>query len=577
MANRIPQHVLDDLLGRVDIVELIDRRVPLRKAGRNYTACCPFHNEKTPSFSVSPDKQFYHCFGCGAHGNAISFLMDYERLEFREAVTELAQQTGVNLPESVETAPAARHDDLYALLSEADRFFRRQLRQHPRRRTAIDYLRGRGLDGVTIRDFGVGYAPPGWDNLHRTLRQPGYSDQAMETAGLVIARDHGGVYDRFRERIVFPIRDRRGRTIGFGGRALDDTPPKYLNSPETPVFHKGRQLYGLHELQRHGNARPARLLIVEGYMDVLALAQHGIHYALATLGTATTGEHLERLFRLSEELVFCFDGDRAGRDAAWRALELILPLLRDGRRVGYLFLPEGEDPDSLVRQIGKEAFEQRIAASTPLSEYLLEHLIRQTDLDSVDGRARLVELARPLLEKIPVGAYRDLLRHQLEQRVQVPLELLSGHFSQPTAPSPVTRSRTPPHRRTQPRLAISLLLHQPALAHKVVQLDALKQLDVPGLPLFTELVECLRDNPHITLGALLERYRDTETGRVLAKLAQSDLDIDDELVEAEFMGVMETLRKLHLDRYWFDKAARGELDEDELHYLRSQTEKPDLH
>lgn len=578
MANRIPQQILDDLLARIDLVELIDRRIPLRKTGRNYSACCPFHNEKTPSFNVSPDKQFYHCFGCGASGNAISFLMDYERLAFREAVAELARQTGVSLPETIAAGPDTRYEALYPLLVEADRFFRRQLRQHPQRQRAIDYLRGRGLDGVTTRDYGIGYAPPGWGNLCLTLGKQGYSERAMETAGLVIARDQGGgVYDRFRDRIMFPIRDRRGRTIGFGGRALDDSPPKYLNSPETPVFHKSRQLYGLYELQRQRNARHTRVLIVEGYMDVLALAQHGIPYALATLGTATTSEHLQALFRLSDDLVFCFDGDRAGRDAAWRALELILPLLRDGRRVAYLFLAEGEDPDSLIRQIGRETFEQRISTATPLSDYLLEHLTARTDLASVDGRARLVELARPLLGKLPAGAYRDLLQQALEQRVQIPVELLDGHASAPTKHVTARSSSAPQTRRTLPRLAISLLLQQPSLALRVPHLEILGQLDVPGLPLFTELVECLRANPHITLGALLERYRDTETGRILTRLAQTRLDIDDQLVEAEFMGVLDKFKTLYVDRYWFDKAARGELDEDQLHYLKTHTGNSDLH
>lgn len=570
MAHRIPQSVLDDLLARVDLVELIDRRVPLRKNGRNYSACCPFHHDKTPSFTVSPDKQFYHCFGCGASGNALSFLMDYERLEFLEAVSELAEQTGISLPaDAAAYTPQPNHPDLYPLLAAADRFFRQQLRYHDRRHTVIEYLRGRGIEGTTARDFGIGYAPPGWENLHQALSQQGYSDEALDTAGLVIAHDKGsGVYDRFRDRLIFPVRDRRGRTLGFGGRALDDTPPKYLNSPETPVFHKGRQLYGVYELLRQRRDKAARLLVVEGYMDVLALAQHGVPYAVATLGTATTDEHINQLFRLSDELVFCFDGDRAGRDAAWRALERVLPTVRDGRRVGYLFLPEGEDPDSLIRDIGQQAFEQRVAATTPLSEYLLDQLTAQTRLNDVDGRARLLELAKPLVSKLPAGAYRDLLNQQLAERVQAPVELLNRHIS-PPKPQPAVRSRAPLLRRTLPRLAISLLLHQPTLAHKVQHLEALKKLTAPGLPLFTELVEYLQTHPHISLGALLERYRDTPTSPILTKLAQAGFDLDDDLVEAEFMGVLDKLRQLYLDRYWFDKAARGELDEHELHYLRT--------
>ncbi len=575
MAHRIPQHVLDDLLARADLVELIDRRVPLRKTGRNYSACCPFHHEKTPSFTVSPDKQFYHCFGCGVSGNAISFLMDYERLEFREAVNELAEQTGVRLPQDdTATAPQKAQADLYPVLAEADRFFRYQLRHHGQRQRVIDYLRGRGLEGTTVRDFGVGYAPPGWDNLYHALRQQGYATRMLTTAGLVITREDGNsLYDRFRDRLMFPIRDERGRTVGFGGRALDATPPKYLNSPETPVFHKGRQLYGVYELRRQRKTHLRQLLIVEGYMDVLALAQHGLPYALATLGTATTSDHLQRMFRLSDDVVFCFDGDDAGRQAAWRTLEQVLPVIRDGRRVSYLFLPEGEDPDSLIRRIGQHAFEQQMTTATPLSEYLLDHLSAQTRLDSVDGRARLIELAKPLLNKLPAGAYRDLLEQQLAQRVEMSITLLKRHVTPPApAAPPVKRAPPPARRRTLPRLAISLLLHRPTLASKVQHLDALKQLTDPGLPLFTELVEYLQHHPHTTLGMLLERYRDTDTGRILSKLAQAGPDLDRHLIEAEFMGVLDKLQRVYLERYWFAKAARGELREDELHYLRSYTD-----
>ncbi|MFO7640890.1 MAG: DNA primase, partial [Candidatus Competibacteraceae bacterium] len=380
MAGRIPQEFLDRLLGRVDLVDIVNARVPLRRAGREFMACCPFHAEKTPSFSVSPQKQFYYCFGCGVHGNAIDFLMAYERLEFLDAVEELARVAGLDLPKTGGDDGSTRV--LLEWVAQADRFFRRQLREHPARQRAVDYLRQRGLTGRIAKVFGIGYAPPGWENLSRALRTAGAAVEDLSTAGLVARDEQGRPRDRFRDRIIFPIRDRRGRAIAFGGRALDgDTTPKYLNSPETPLFHKSSELYGLYEARAHSRALQ-RLVVVEGYMDVVALAQHEVTYAVATLGTATTAEHIERLFRVVDDLVFCFDGDRAGRVAGWRALETALPFLRDGRRIGFLFLPEGDDPDTLVRREGQAAFEQRLTQATPLADYLFAELRAQTDPDT---------------------------------------------------------------------------------------------------------------------------------------------------------------------------------------------------
>ena len=428
MAGRIPQAFIDHLLTRVDLVELIDNRVPLRKAGRNFTACCPFHNEKTASFTVSPEKQFYHCFGCGAHGTAIGFLMEYDRLEFVDAIEELAQSVGIEVEResghSHQSTARHQHDALFDIMAEAERFFRQQIRQHPQRKLAIDYLRSRGLDSDTVNAFGIGYAPTGWDHLLKALSTQNRSPAALAQAGLAVAKDSGGHYDRFRDRIMFPIRDRRGRTIAFGGRGLTaEATPKYLNSPETPIFHKGRELYGFFEA-RKSTRQLQRLVVVEGYMDVVALAQFGIRYAVATLGTATTGEHLERLFRTCPEVIFCYDGDRAGREAAWRALEHALPLLRDGRHAKFLFLPDTEDPDSLVRQEGAEAFTQRLQNAMPLSDYLFAQLEQQIEIHSIDGRARLIELARPLLQKLPQGAFRDLLLLRLAEHAKIPLQRL---------------------------------------------------------------------------------------------------------------------------------------------------------
>ncbi len=416
---RIPQQFIEELLSRADIVELIDKRVPLKKQGREFAACCPFHNEKSPSFFVSPVKQFYHCFGCGAHGTAISFLMEYDHMEFPEAVRELADMTGMEVPveQGENTDKASTLAPLYEVLDKAARYYQEQLKKTP---AAIEYLKGRGLTGEIAREFGLGSVPAGWDNVLKAVGTDAAMQKALLGAGMLIEKEgEHPFHDRFRERVMFPIKDTRGRIIGFGGRIMGKGEPKYLNSPETALFHKGRELYGLYEARQVLRDIP-RLLVVEGYMDVVALAQYGVRYAVATLGTSTTEEHLKKLFRVAPEVVFCFDGDRAGRAAAWRALENALPEAQDGRQIRFLFLPDGEDPDSLVRKEGKDAFEQRILRDAlPLSRYLLDSLAEQTDMKTMDGRARLVELARPHLNRLPTGVFRDMLWAELERRAQV--------------------------------------------------------------------------------------------------------------------------------------------------------------
>ncbi len=426
MAGLIPQAFIDDLLDRVDIVDIVDARVKLKKNGKNYSACCPFHDEKTPSFTVSPDKQFYYCFGCGASGNAVGFLIDYDRLSFPEAVEQAAKTCGLDVPrESREISPKQRErKNIYALLEKADDYYRRQLRTHRLRDEAIKYLKGRGLSGEIARDFAIGYAPPGWDNLLQHLGQETEDRQLLIEGGMLINREQDQkLYDRFRHRIMFPIRDTRGRVIGFGGRVLGDDKPKYLNSPETPVFHKGRELYGLFEARRAYRQLP-RLLVVEGYMDVVALAQFEIRYAVATLGTACGEEHLTRAFRYTSEVVFCFDGDNAGRSAARRALENTLPAMEDGRRVKFLFLPEGEDPDTLVRQIGPEKFSRMIDNAVPLEEFLFDAVVEDIDIRSMEGRARLSKLAAPLLDRLPKGVYRELMFNSLATRTGLNVDTL---------------------------------------------------------------------------------------------------------------------------------------------------------
>lgn len=557
MAASIPQDFLDHLLSRIDIVDVIDRRVSLRKAGREYMACCPFHTEKTPSFTVSPVKQFYHCFGCGAHGTVIGFLMEYEHLGFLEAVEELAHGVGLEIPTSVSSGQKTHYDPLMALLEKADTFFRVQLKQTQAGQKARDYLRQRGVNQQCIEEFGIGYAPPNWESLLRTLTTQGISPNDVVRAGLVIEKETGKRYDRFRGRVMFPIRDRRGRTIAFGGRILGDGAPKYLNSPETPVYHKGQELYGLYEARLRERHLP-RLLVVEGYMDVLALVQHGISYAVATLGTAATAEHLQKLFRVTNEVIFCFDGDRAGRDAAWRALENSLSLLKEGRQVSFLFLPEGEDPDSLVRKETQQAFLARLKRAMPLSDFFFERLQTGIDTSNLDGRARLAERCRPLIDKLPDSLYRDMLVERLIQVTGIGKATIQQRF--------LTTVKTRPKPRSNPARslvhhAIALLLYRIDLAHLVTD-DMTRFLDVkePNLPLLVAVIEVIRSNPHIRHAAqLLTRFQDHQEGSILQQLAEWRPEIDDSLVEGEFIGDLEKLRKLHLDRQFFDRIARGEL------------------
>ena len=420
MAGLIPQSFIDDMLDRLDIVDVVDSRVKLRKTGKNYSACCPFHDEKTPSFTVSPEKQFYYCFGCGASGNALGFVMDYERLSFPEAVESLARLTGLEVPREVQTEAQAKREQekrsIYTLLEKADEFYQQQLRHHPSKLQAVNYLKNRGLDGRTAKAYGVGFAPPGWDNLLKALGQNDEDKHLLIEGGMLIHQEQEKkLYDRFRHRIMFPIRDTRGRVIGFGGRVLGDDKPKYLNSPETPVFHKGQELYGLYEARLAYRELP-RLLVVEGYMDVVSLAQFGIGYGVATLGTACGPDHLDRAFKYTNEVVFCFDGDKAGRSAAHRALEASIDTMIDGRTVKFLFLPEGEDPDTLVRQIGPEKFERMIELAVPFEDYLFDAVAEGINIRTMEGRATFSKRAAPLLDRLPKGVFRELMFESLATR-----------------------------------------------------------------------------------------------------------------------------------------------------------------
>ena len=541
--SRIPQHFIDDLMSRTDIIEVVGSRVPLKKAGREFKACCPFHDEKTPSFTVSPTKQFYHCFGCGAHGTALGFLMDHDHLGFVDAVEELARQAGVEVPREAGSAAKRPDDDLYAVMEKTARFFSGELKKN---KEAIDYLKSRGVDGETAARFGIGFAPSRWDGLIEHFGSTEKSLKQLADCGLIIEREQGGWYDRFRGRVMFPIRDARGRVIAFGGRIIGDGEPKYLNSPETRLFHKGRELYGLFEA-RQALRDISRLMVVEGYMDVVGLSQAGIHWAVATLGTATTGDHLHRLFRLTDTVVFCFDGDRAGRQAAWRALENALPSLVEGRQVQFLFLPEGEDPDSLVRAEGPEKFRSRVDEAVPLSDYLLENLESRVDMSSVDGRARMAELARPLLSRIPPGIYHDLLVTRLAQTIGMNEErlgtILAGDLPSQPGFRPAARGAPTPAspRSSLVRQAIALVLHHPASAAASDIPESLAYVDFKGISILAELLEICASSPEITTAGLLERWRDRPEHPHLLTLAANDLLVSD---EAAPVVIGDTLRQI---------------------------------
>lgn len=551
MAGRIPKQFIDDLLTRVDIVEVIDARVPLKRAGKDHKACCPFHDEKTASFTVSGDKQFYHCFGCGAHGTAIGFLMDYEHMSFPEAVEALAAHAGVPVPYEggFEPKKDTAGPDLLKVLDDAARFYRQQLRGHPQAQAAIEYLKGRGITGEIAQDFGLGLAPDGWSNLLDALGTDTTKREALVAAGLAVRKDTGSYYDRFRNRIMFPIHDYRGRIVGFGGRVMGKDEPKYLNSPETVLFHKGRELYGLFRA-RDVIKRENRIMVVEGYMDVVALAQFGLNYAVATLGTATTRDHLERLYRYAPEVVFCFDGDRAGREAAWRALETTMPVLHDGRQASFLFLPEGEDPDTLVRKEGAEAFSTRVRSATPLPEYFLAALQEQVDLGRLDGRARLVELARPYLAKLAPGALREMLLGELARRSQIePAKLAAVVAGESKAVEAVagrptaTRPFGPKEPPSAVRIALALLVQNPSLAAKAPSPETLGDPDQAGVPLLRLVIEDLQACPVNSTAALLERFRGSDHEATLARLAVWEHPVLVQDVATEFAGVAQQLAR----------------------------------
>ena len=573
---RLPQAFLDDLLDRLDIVEVIDRRVKLKKAGKNYSACCPFHDEKTPSFSVNPERQFYYCFGCGAGGNALGFVMEYERLDFREAVEGLAQSVGLEVPKDDPRGnrePQKDHNKpLYEALERSSKFYEHALRQHAERHQVVSYLKGRGLTGEIAKDFRIGFAPAGWDNLMQANGADDTSQELLMRSGMLVKNDKGRTYDRFRERVMFPIQDQRGRVIAFGGRVLGDDKPKYLNSPETPVFQKSRELYGLWQARRHPR-RLERIVVVEGYMDVIALAQHGIPYAVATLGTSTSETHLERLFRFVPEVVFCFDGDDAGRKAAFRGLEATLPAMQDGRQAKFLFLPEGEDPDTLVRAKGKAYLENLFDNADPLEAFLFKHLEEGLDIESMDGRARFSKLAAPHLHRLPEGVFKALMYQALAEKTGIDVDSLKrlqpppaprpdpassdtaslGEAPPPRDPdelppeevmpieNPVVESLSPSSQNPLHRL-LGILVLNPTLAAHVPDTLLITEGSRDAV-LLSEVVAHIRKYPEVTTPALLGFWFGTPEGDFLNALAGRETIEEDAGLEALCTALIEKLSR----------------------------------
>ena len=581
MAGRISRQFIDDLLARADIVDLVESRVPLKKAGKNYQACCPFHNEKSPSFTVSQDKQFYHCFGCGEHGNAISFLMEFDRLDFVDAVEELASHCGVEvIREENNASPAEQRrqqqvyqqkQDDYELMTQISLFFQQQLKESSDKKTAVSYLKGRGLTGEVVKRFGIGYISDAWDGMMKVFSANGRTNQQLVDLGMAIQGDKNRPYDRFRGRIMFPIHDKRGRVIGFGGRVLGDEKPKYLNSPETRIYHKGQELYGLYEAKQ-ANKNLERLVVVEGYMDVVALAQHGVNYAVASLGTATTYEQLQTMFRTVKEVICCYDGDRAGRDAAWRAMENALPLIRDGFSMKFVFVPDGEDPDSFIRKQGQAAFEQTLDQATPLSKFLFDHLMNQVDMNSLEGRAALVESFQPLLLKLPDSVLKDAIINDIANNFGMGSEqLLAKLNKKSTIVNKVIKAKTT-NKVTPVRLAIALLLEHPHIITELGDISALQPLEIPGVDLLRQLLMLCQQNPKIKTAQLLEYFRGTEQGKQLSKLMCWQHHVEATAAQAVFLDSIEKLLDNFVEQraeLLLQKARSGQITQQEKQELQT--------
>ncbi len=542
MSGRIPRSFIDDLLNRVDIVEVIDSRVPLKKKGREYWACCPFHGEKTPSFSVSPGKQFYHCFGCQKSGNAVGFLMDYDHMEFVEAIETLASSLGLEIPYEQGSGPPRPARDtlepMFQTMESCSDYYQAQLKGSQQ---AVEYLKNRGISGQTAKTFGIGYAPEGWNNLEG-------DQKLLVDTGMLILKDQGKNYDRFRNRLMFPIRDRRGRTIAFGGRVINpEDNPKYLNSPESALFHKSQEIYGLYEMKK-AVTNIDRIYITEGYMDVVALAEHGVQTAVATLGTAINNRQIESLFRVCKNLVFCFDGDAAGKKAAWRSLEECLPSLKEGRLARFLFLPEGQDPDSYIGEFGKDAFEQLAQDASTLTQFLFQTLLAECNISTLEGRAQFLDRLRPYFGQIPLQSLKDQILAEVEQRLGQKIDGRMLRLLGEDKPAKATPSRLPEQHWTPTRLAINLLLKKPSLANTTGTHHELADSDIPGVDLLLKILDRIHEDPEISTQNLLDRFRGDEHEPHLYKLAMMEPPIeDDDSLERMFIDCLQRLQKQYID------------------------------
>lgn len=524
MSGLIPQHFINDLVSRVDIVDVLSKRIDLKKAGKEFKAVCPFHNDKNPSLTISPSKGFYHCFSCGAHGTALGFLMEYEHLSFVEAIESLASDLGLEVPYEKSSKPIKQNNDLFLMMEKLQKKFQDNLKNESK---AIKYLKERGIDGTTAKKFGIGYAKKGWRNILDEFGKNEKQINLLTSLGLIIKKSDNSYYDRFRDRIIFPIRDARGRFIGFGGRVFNDEQPKYLNSPETSLFHKGKELYGLYECQQSMRDID-KLIVVEGYMDVIGLSQNGVEYAVASMGTATTNDHFNRLFRLTDSIFFCFDGDDAGLKAAWRALENSLIHLRDGRQIKFVFLPDGDDPDSYIANNGTSKFEKQLDSGMDLSDFLIDKISENIDLNSIDGKARMAERAKPFIGKIPDGIFKELIIDKLSSSVGISSKKLTALISQMNkkeSMKPKTRSYTKMmsqrSSKTQPSIikkSIMLILNYPEAAKNIKHHD-FKDYKKPGIKILLKLIKTAQEGSNINAASLIERWRDDDEGKHLAKLA----------------------------------------------------------
>lgn len=559
MAGKIPRDFIDDLLARTDVVDIVDSRVKLKKAGKNYQACCPFHDEKTPSFTVSQDKQFYHCFGCGAHGNAISFMMEYDRLDFVDAIEELARHHGLDVPRDKGGMPQRseqerqQQQDDYALMEQVSRFYQQQLRTHKNSQTAIDYLKSRGLSGDVVKQWEIGYAPDGWDAVLSAFGSSEARVRQLIDLKLVNRNDRGKQYDFFRDRIMFPIRDRRGRVIGFGGRILEGDGPKYLNSPETRIFHKGRELYGYYQAQQQ-NRQLNTVMVVEGYMDVVALSQFGITNATAALGTATTPEHIQMLARgRASQIAYCFDGDRAGRDAAWRALENALPALKDGTQLSFLFLPDGEDPDTMVRKVGQDGFVDLVKQAMPLSQFFFDALLKEHNVGTPEGRMALKSAAQPLIEQVDGDEQRLMLEEELAKhtkeydrfRLQHDIKQANSRSQRPGSAS----AHTNKPRLSPLRMMVRLLVEHPNLASQCPDINpaVLTDSGLSGMAILVAVHQYCHQHPTSTTAQLIENFRSDPHSEAIGKLLNQEHLVSDDDARQVYQDSFAKLLDWHFD------------------------------